>query len=208
MDIILIGDSGHAKVIADIINSNGDRVIAKLDDKYSNSCVEKECWIGPLSDLDSLMKEHHAKIIVAIGSNRIRKNIIECLSLSNESYAKLIHKSAVISPSATIGEGTVIMPRVVVNAEANIGNHVILNSCSVIEHECVIKDYSHISPGAVLTGGSTVDEGVHIGANATIIPLKKIGQWTTIGAGSVVLEDIQKNAVAVGSPAKVIKVNR
>lgn len=205
MDIILIGDSGHAKVIADMVFSNGDQVIARLDDKYKNSFINKDCWIGPISDIETLMEKNHAQIIIAIGSNPIRKKIVERLSLDKEFYATVVHKTAVISPSVTLGEGTVIMPGVVINAEAKIGRHSILNSSSVIEHDCIIEDFVHVSPGAVLTGGVIIDKGVHIGANATVIPLKQIGQWSTIGAGSVVLEDIQEQVVAVGVPARVIK---
>lgn len=208
MNIILIGDSGHGKVIADIVRSNGDKVVAKLDDKYNGNFIENSCFYGSVSKVNELIEEHQAKVIISIGSNSIRKKVVERLTLSKEQYATSIHKQAIISPSAKVGSGTVIMPGAIVNAEAQIGEHSIINSNSVIEHECVIGHFSHISPGSIMTGGVELCEGVHIGAGATVIPLKKVGQWSVVGAGSVVTDDIKEFSTAVGIPAKVIKTNK
>ena len=208
MNIILIGDSGHGKVIADIVKSNGDYVVAKLDDKYSETFSENSCFYGPVSKVKEVIEEQHAKVIVSIGSNTIRKKIVERLNLLDEDYAICIHNQTIISSSANIGLGTVIMPGAILNADARIGNHSIINSSSVIEHECAIGDFCHISPGSIMTGGVELGEGVHIGAGATVIPLKKVKQWSVVGAGSVVIEDIKEFSTAVGIPAKVIKSNK
>jgi len=50
-----------------------------------------------------------------------------------------------------------------------------------------------------------VGSNVRIGANSTILPGVRIGDNSLIGAGSVVVEDIPKNSVAYGCPAKVVK---
>ncbi|WP_223634642.1 acetyltransferase [Planococcus sp. 4-30] len=207
MNIILIGDSGHGKVITDIVKSNGDDVVAKLDDKYSEIFIEDGCLYGPLSHVKELIEEKRAKVIVSIGSNPIRRKVVERLNLLDKQYATCIHKQTIISPSAKIGLGSVIMPGAIVNADAHIGIHSIVNSNSVIEHECIIEDFAHLSPGSIMAGGVELCEGVHIGAGATIIPLKKVGQWSVIGAGSVVIADIKEFSTAVGIPAKVIKTN-
>lgn len=205
MNIILIGDSGHGKVIADIVKSNGNDVVAKLDDKYSEIFSEDGCLYGPISQVKEIIEENQAKVIVAIGLNPIRKKIVERLNLLDEQYATCIHKQTIISPSAKVGLGSVIMPGAIVNADAHIGIHSIVNSSSVIEHECIIEDFAHVSPGSIMAGGVELCEGVHVGAGATIIPLKKVGQWSVIGAGSVVIDDIKEFSTAVGIPAKVIK---
>ncbi|MGI2327649.1 acetyltransferase [Planococcus sp. YIM B11945] len=205
MKIILIGDSGHAKVISDNINSTGNQVIARLDDKYKELFQEDGCWFGPSTAVHVLLENGDAKVIVAIGSNSVRQKIVKRLSLEENQYATVIHKDAIVSPSATVGHGTVVMPGVIVNAAAVIGNHAILNTRLVIEHDCIVGDYSHVSPGVMVTGGVQIGEGVHIGAGATVIPMKKIGSWSTIGAGSVVIEDIEDYSTVVGVPARVIK---
>lgn len=205
--IIIIGDSGHSKVIADIINACSDQqVYAKLDDKYD--CIFSESGIvkGPIRQIIPLLKENNElKVIIGIGMNAIRQQIILDYDLALEVFCNVIHPSAVISPKAYLGTGIVVMPNAVINVDAVIGNHVIINSGSVVEHDCVVEAYAHISPLTVLTGGVHVGVGSHIGAGASVIPGLNIGKWTTIGAGSVVISDIEDHVTAVGNPARVIR---
>ncbi|MCZ8532007.1 acetyltransferase [Psychrobacillus psychrodurans] len=202
--IILIGDSGHAKVIEDCIRSQGDNVIAKLDDRYKEKFYEGVIIKGPITLLEDLLTDE-VKIVIAIGSNTIRKSIVERLDISKEKYAVIIHSQAIVCSSVKVGHGSVIMPGVVVNAGAIIGSHAIFNSNSVVEHDCVVEDFTHISPGAILTGNVKVGQGSHVGAGSTIIPGVEVGSWTIVGAGSTVISNIESNVTAVGVPAKVIK---
>ncbi|WP_313893772.1 acetyltransferase [Psychrobacillus sp.] len=202
--IILIGDSGHAKVIEDCIRSQGGSVIAKLDDRYQERFYEEHLIKGPIALIDDLLIDD-VKIVISIGSNHIRKSIVERLNIADEKYATIIHNRAIVCNSVKVDYGTVIMPGVIVNADASIGCHSIINSNSVIEHDCVVENFTHISPGAILTGNVKVGQGSHVGAGATVIPGIDIGSWTTIGAGSSVISNIESNVTAVGIPAKVIK---
>lgn len=205
--IVIIGDSGHAKVLTGVVNSNDDmKVYAKLDDKYQVVFTEDELVKGPVSHLWELIKvDSSLGVIVGIGSNLVRKKIVEELNLESEIYISAIHTSAIVSTSVEIGVGTVVMPGAIVNADTWLGNHSIVNSGSVVEHDCVVGDYGHVSPLAVLTGGVDIGEGVHIGAGASVIPLKKIGAWSTVGAGAVVVSDIEDKVTVVGAPARVVK---
>ena len=201
---VLIGDSGHAKVIEDCIVSNGNQVIAKLDDKYTDTFKEGPYLKGPISNVYNLLADG-IKVVISIGNNEIRRKIVQKLNLEHRYYGIVIHKSAIISTTSTFGIGTVIMPNVVVNANATIGAHVILNTGSIIEHDDVIEDFVHVSPGCVLTGNVTVGEGTQIGAKSVVIPSVTIGRWSMIGAGSSVVRNIGDHVTAVGVPAKVIR---
>lgn len=205
--IIIIGDSGHAKVIADIVNDNPDLVVfAKLDDKYDSIFIEDGIIKGPINHVRALINENaELGVVIGIGMNSIRQRIIANYELSSDVFINAIHPSAVISPSARLGIGIVVMPNVTINADSVIGDHVIINSGSVIEHDCIVENYAHVSPLAVLTGGVCVGLGSHIGAGATIIPGVNIGKWTTVGAGTTVISDIEDFVTAVGNPARVIR---
>ncbi|ALC88205.1 acetyltransferase [Bacillus sp. FJAT-22090] len=203
-NIILIGDSGHAKVIEDCIHSQGGKIIAKLDDRYEDKQFDNEIIKGPIDLIEELLTEE-VKVVISIGSNRNRKRMMERLAISQDKYATVVHKRAIVCKSAKIGNGTVLMPGAVVNDDASIGKHAIINSNCVVEHDCMIEDFAHISPGAILTGSVKVGEGSHVGAGATIIPGIEIGSWTTIGAGGSVVSNIESNVTAVGVPSKIIK---
>lgn len=194
--MLLYGASGHGKVIKEILEAQDIVVEAFIDD---NKDLE---WLSGIPVLNHIDGNHN--IIVSIGDNKTRKKIVEKISCN---YVNAIHPSAIVSPSAQLGEGTVVMPGAIINADAVIGKHCIINSGASIDHECVIGDYCHIAPHASLCGQVRVGEGTLIGVGASIIPCVSIGKWSIIGAGSAVVEDISDGVTVVGIPAKIIKSN-
>lgn len=193
----LYGASGHAKVVIDIIKSMGAPIDGIFDD---NDAVKTLCEI----EVNHKWSDQ-SPVIISIGNNRIRKLISERLSCE---FDKAVHSSAVISPTASIGDGTVVMAGAIINAEVNIGKHCIINTGASIDHECAISDFVHIAPHSTLCGNVQVGEGSWVGAGTTVIPGIKIGKWCTIGAGAVVIRDVPDNSVVAGVPAKVIKFNK
>ncbi len=192
----LYGASGHAKVISEILEANGIVVEAFIDD---NPTMNEFCGKRVLHT-----PQKGASMLISIGNNKIRKKIAQQF---DGRYESALHPSAIISKSAKIGTGSVVMQGAIIQADAHIGDHCIINTASSIDHECIIEDFVHLSPNATLCGNVKVGEGTHIGAGAVIIQGIKIGKWATIGAGAVVTKDIPDNATAVGIPAKIIKVN-
>lgn len=190
----LYGASGHAKVIADILEATGMKVDGLVDD---NPQVNELCGYRVYHQSEGL-----SPFIVSIGDNGIRRKVAERLSCE---FAKAIHPSAILSPSAEVEEGTVVMQGAIVQADTRIGKHCIINTGASVDHECVIDDYVHISPHSTLCGNVHVGEGTWIGAGTTIIPGVHIGCWSVIGAGSVVTKDIPDGVLAVGNRCKVIK---
>lgn len=207
MKIILLGNGGHSKVIQEIISSlKVHKIIAILDEKFEYEKRDNGIIYAPFSSIKNLM-ENDARVVIAIGDNLSRKKIVSTLKLKEEQFISIIHPSAIISESATIGKGTVIMPKSVINADAKIGKHCIINTGSIVEHDNIIGDYSHVSPNSTLTGNVTLCEGVHIGASATLIPGIRIGEWSVIGAGSTVIQNIPSYSKAVGNPTRMINNN-
>lgn len=194
----LFGASGHGKVIKEIIEANGQQIEAFVDD---NPHLDELCGKPVLHGVTD-----KSPMIVSIGVNHIRKKVVQKL---NCAFGVAIHPSAVVSPSAKIGEGTVVMAGAVINADAVIGKHCIINTGATVDHECVIGDYCHIAPNATLCGQVHVGEGTLMGVNSCAIPCVKIGSWCTIGAGAAVTNDIEDNLTMVGVPAKeLIRSNR
>ena len=140
--------------------------------------------------------------IISIGNNKIRKQVAERLQAS---YGKAIHPSAILSPTAKVGDGTVVMQGAIIQADAKVGKHCIINTGASVDHECVIGDYVHVSPHATLCGNVHVGEGCWIGAGTTAIPNLSIGKWCVIGAGSVITEDIPDHVLAFGNPCRIIR---
>ncbi len=201
--VIIIGASGHGKVIADIIKKSKDEIIGFLDDDPD---IGKEFMGFPVLGAILNYKKYidKAEFIIAIGNAYVRKRISE--RLIEVKWYTAIHPTAVISEfDVTIGEGTVIMANAVINAGAKIGKHCIVNSSSVVEHDNFIENYSHISVGAKLAGTVFVGELSWIGIGACVCNNVKICQNCMVGAGAVVINDIEESGTYVGVPVKKIK---
>lgn len=124
--------------------------------------------------------------IVAVGHNADRKHEAERLAKNHFFPPALVHPSAVVSRSAGLGVGTVVMAGAVVQANARIGKHVILNSGCVVDHDCVVENYAHIGPGVTLCGGVHVGEGALLGVGSCAVPRAKVEAWALVKAGTVV----------------------
>lgn len=194
--MILYGASGHAKVILDILTANGVETEAIWDDQPRTSSLSGVPVERPLHP------SAFQKGIISIGNNKIRQVIAQRYVAD---YAIAVHPSAVISRTAFLGKGTVVMAAAVVNAAANVGEHCIINTGAVVEHDCILEDFVHVSPNASLAGNVNVGEGTHIGIGASVIQGVSIGKWATVGAGSVVIKDVPDFATVVGVPAHIIK---
>lgn len=192
--MFLYGASGHAKVVMDILDANGVKVEALVDDNPRYDALH---GVPVIRSSDGC-----APMIVSIGDNGIRKQIAERLHCT---FGRAVHPSAVVSTYATIGEGSVVMQGAVVQSDVRIGRHCIVNTGATIDHECVIDDYVHISPNASLCGNVTVGEGTQIGAGSVVVPGIRIGKWSLVCAGSVVTTDIPDYCIAAGNRCKVIK---
>ena len=197
MDIF--GASGHAKVLVDILSYNGVQSYSIWDD---NESIETFLGQSILGNFEAFMKQNSNRYLLAIGNNLTRKKLAEKL---RETTSVAIHNAGVVSNSAKIGVGSVVMANASINADTVIGKHVIVNTNASVDHDCHIADFVHISPNAALAGGITIGEGSHIGIGACVIQGISIGNWCTIGAGTVVIEDVPDGCTLVGNPGRIIK---
>lgn len=148
--------------------------------------------------------ECNCEVVVAIANYDVKKKIVNKLKNQNIIYSTIIHPNLNIHNSVEIGEGTIIYEGVIISPNVKIGNHVIVSPKSGIGHDSVIKDYVSVLWNVSISGNDFIEEGVLLGSASTIIQNKKIGRQTVVGAGAVVIENIDKKKTSVGVPAKVI----
>lgn len=201
--LLIIGASGHGKVVADIaLKLNKWKSIAFLDDDAS---VNESLGLKVIGDVSDAVKYRDvADFFVAIGNNATREKVQTRLSYEGLSFATLIHPSAIIGSDVEIGTGSVVMAGVVNNCSSRIGEGCIINTSCSVDHDNVIEDYVHISPGANLAGTVRIGKGSWIGIGSAIINNVKICSECTIGSGAVVLKDITESGTYVGVPVRKI----
>ena len=197
--LIIIGASGHGKVVADIAVHCGYDQIEFLDDDETLA----QCGKWPVVGKCDKASETEDDLFVAIGNAEIRKMFIE--RFSDKHLVILVHPDAVIADGVQLNAGTAIMAGAVINPDTKIGKGCIINTSSSVDHDCVIGDYCHVSVGAHLSGTVHVGEGSWVGAGSVVSNNVNICGNCIIGAGAVVIKDITEPGTYVGVPVRRIE---
>ena len=201
--LIIIGASGHGKVVADIaIKMNKWQSIAFLDDDESIKASMGFEVMGKTAD--AFIYKNEADFFVAIGNNATREKVQEKLIEQGLNVVSLIHPSAVIGTDVEIGIGSVVMAGVVINSSSRIGLGCIINTSSSLDHDNVIEDYVHISPGVNMAGTVSVGKGSWLGIGSIISNNVNICSGCKVGAGAVVVKDITETGTYIGVPVRKI----
>ena len=202
--LIIIGASGHGKVVADIaIKMNKWQSIVFLDDDESIKTSMGVKVIGKTADAFTYKDE--ADFFVAIGNNVTRDKIQEKFIDEGLNVVCLIHPSSVIGTDVDIGIGTAVMAGVVINSSSRIGKGCIVNTSSSLDHDNNIEDYVHISPGVRTAGGVSVGKATWLGIGSVVSNNVSICSGCKVGAGAVVVNDITELGTYVGVPVRKIE---
>lgn len=131
-----------------------------------------------------------------------------------------------INNGVVIGNDCIIGRGVFVNSNVKIGNKVKIQNFVHLSSGAILEDFVFVGPHVVFIGDLTprsvnpdltlkkktdwkngnikIMAGASIGANSTIICNTVIGQWSMVGAGSVVCSDVPDYTLVVGNPSKII----
>lgn len=199
--LLIIGASGHGKVVADIaLKMNKWESIAFLDDNENVTLSMGIQVVGKSSDVFKYLLD--CDIFVGIGNNSIREKIQEKLEAEGASIPTLIHPRAIIGENVELYPGTVVMAGAVINCCTRIEKGCIINTGATIDHDNLIEDYVHISPGAHLAGTVKVGRGSWLGIGSVVSNNININSGCKVGAAAVVVKDITEPGTYVGVPVR------
>lgn len=107
----------------------------------------------------------------------------------------LIHPTAYIADSATIGQGCFIAPHVAIAIDAVIGDHSIVHFHSSIGHGARLGRHCAVLPGARVSGRAQLGDGVLVGSNAFVYQGTQVGEGAKIDALTYVKDELPAGAV-------------
>jgi sugar O-acyltransferase (sialic acid O-acetyltransferase NeuD family) len=211
-DLLLVGAGGFGRETAQAVhalNVAGTRwrLLGYIDDSVERhgTTVEGSLVLGGrqlISDMPD------ASVVVCTGRPTdygSRARIVRHLALPAERYGTIIHPSAAISPSSSVGVGSVLLAHATLTAAVRIGEHVAIMPQVVLTHDDQVDDFATIASGALLGGGVRVESGAYVGAGAVIGEGRTIGARSLVGMGSVVTRDVPPGEVWAGVPARFLK---
>ncbi|HUP80240.1 MAG TPA: DapH/DapD/GlmU-related protein [Pirellula sp.] len=120
----------------------------------------------------------------------VKQQINRCCKAIGWKPFTVVHPSAIISPSARIGEGVFVGPLAIVSTKAFVGDHCIVHLHASIGHDAQIGEYSAILPGARISGSVFVGDRVLIGSNAFVNAGVRIGHDCQVDALTYVSRDL------------------
>ena len=199
--LLIIGASGHGKVVADIaLKMNDWQQISFLDDDETLKKSLNFDVIGNSKELKAYIDEWD--IFVAIGNNSTREKVQKTLDNLAATIPVLIHPQAVIGEEVEIAKGTVVMGGAIINSSTKVGRGCIINTGATIDHDNFIEDFVHISPGVHLAGTVRIGHGTWLGIGSVVSNNIEIVSRCIIGSGAVVTKNINNTGIYVGIPAK------
>ena len=206
--VLVWGAGGHAKVVVDLLRTNGFDVAGFIDDQNPTREGELYCGARISVDVDCSDPSRSRNVVIAIGDNSAREQKALLAKSKGFKLISAIHPRATIARDVEIGAGVVVMAGAVINSGAVVGDGAIINTCAIVEHDCVIGDWVHISPGARIAGGVRIGKLAWIGIGATIIERINVGEKATAGAGAVLIRDVPPGMTVAGVPATELRLRR
>mgnify|MGYP001249277258 CR=1 FL=1 len=206
----VIGAGGCGRSIMPVVkNNNGKNNQYFFIDDY----IEKSNINGTeLIKLNKLLdfKESNLNVFIAIADTNLRYTYYQKVKNHNLIFENLIAKNSLLMDEIKIGKGCLISPFVTLASNIKIGNFFHANLYSYVEHDCQIGNFVTFAPGVKCNGNVIIEDFAYIGSGAIIKnglfnKKIKIGKGSVVGAGSVVIDDVEPYSTVAGVPAKKIK---
>jgi UDP-perosamine 4-acetyltransferase len=206
--IILIGGGGHAGVVLEIMRQTGTYdVLGVVTRDAADSSELGLPWLGDDSVLPELLRSGVATVAMGVGGfreNGLRRRIYTMVKSLGFRVATLVHPTAIVLPSVTMGEGCVIFAGAVLNTGARLGNDVIVATRSSVDHNTIVEDHVLVSAGVAVGAQVLLGEESLIAIGACVVSRLTIGRRSVVGAGAVVIRDIPDDVIVVGNPARLL----
>lgn len=204
--LLVLGTTAFAAEIADVCAAAGFEVAGFVDNLDPERAAAPHVGLPVhwIDDAESLAASHVA--VCGLGTTK-RTVFVEQAAARGFDFATVVHPTAHVSATSTVGEGSVLGAGVAVAGYTEIGRHVLVNRGSLVGHHTTIGDFASLQSGANVAGSCRVGEGAYIAMSAVVIDHIEIGAGALVGAGAVVVKDVAASVQVVGVPARVAKTD-
>ena len=143
--------------------------------------------------------------ITALGSIASRRRCVELVKARGGTFVSLVHRTAVLGPNVSVGEGSFVAPHVTLTADVSVGRHVAVFHSTSVGHDAVLEDFSHVYAQCSVGGSVRICSGAVVYPGSVVVPRRTIGEGAVVGAGSTVILNVKPGTTVFGNPARPVK---
>lgn len=208
--VLVIGGSDQGRQAIDVLECAGEHEVVGVLDRARaiGTEVSGHPVVGRDDELAAAAGLMRADAyIVAIGDNFTRGQVTEAAHAACPDLALVsaVHPAAVVSPTAVVGAGAIVMASAVVSNGCVVGEGALLGTKASLDHDCEVGAYVSLAPNVTTGGQVCVGAYTALLLSANVIHGITIGVHAVVGAGALVLDDLDACVVAYGIPAKVAR---
>lgn len=204
--VYIVGAGGFGREVyawlLDVIDSGQDWEVAGFLDDNTGALDGFNYPVSVVGTVSEHVVQSGAWYVCGIGAVKTKRRVCQPLLEAGARFLTVVHPSAVLGPNVVLGAGVVICPQVTLTCDIEIGAMSMVNCNASAGHDAKIGPWVTVSAHCDLTGHTRVDEGAFLGSRVTVIPGKHVGAGAVVGAGSVVIRNVQAGDSVFGNPAR------
>lgn len=204
--ILIVGAGGFGREVLQWARAawpeDCDRICGFLsaDTDILDGC---DCGVDIVGTPDGHRPAPGEKFLLGIGVPYVRRRVAESLVAQGAEFLTLVHPTAIVAPSACIGEGSIMCPFSIVSDSARLGRFVAMNYHTSLGHDASAGDFAVLSPYATLGGNAHIEDDVFLGLHASVGPGKTVGARSKVSANSCVLTSAPSDSMVFGVPGRI-----
>jgi sugar O-acyltransferase (sialic acid O-acetyltransferase NeuD family) len=206
--LIIIGAGGYGREICDLAKSckeYGFKYVVKgFLDSNLEALGNRPNYPTVLDTVENYKIQEDDVFVIAIANTDTKKSCAEIIQKKGGRFHTLIHQSAVVAQNTTIGDGCVLGRGVIISNDCVIGNHCTFNSKAMVGHDCKLGNFCNLNAGSFIGGECLIDDGVTVHTYGIVTPRLHIEQNAVVGAGSIVVKNVEAGRTVFGNPAREI----
>ena len=200
--IILVAASGLAREAAEAARRAGRRVLGCVDDDERLHGQLVAPGLEVLGGMAAIEDHADAELVLCAGRGASRQALESRLTTAAvRSWATIVDPSAVVPPSCSVGEGSVLLAGVVLTADVRVERHVVCMPHVTLTHDDEVADYATLSAGVRLGGRVRVRKRAYLGMSSAVRQDLVVGADAVLGMGAALLQDLPPGQTWVGVPA-------
>ena len=207
--LAIIGSGDLGQLIAHHARLTGKfQVVGFFDDFAAAGTLREDVPVisGTADVLDCFKKGVFDQLLVAVGYKHFEARQSFFTRFNKEvPFATLIHPSAIVDPSCSIGAGSVVLSGCILDMNVKIGQNVLLNTGAMVAHDSEVGDHSFLAPRCNIAGFVQIGQKNFVGIGANVIDNLRTVSGIHIGGGALVSKSLDEVGLYVGVPARKIK---